>query len=447
MRPTALAGEPSPRRLARTVALAFAVSVVAAVGAAAVAGRWLTSPWASLAVAVAVGLAVGFALLGRWLRPAQRALAALRDGLRSFRDGDFSTRLASGRRDEVGELFDFYNGVADTLSAERAALAQRELLLATVLQSTPMALVLTDSRDRIVLANRAARDTFATAGRPEGQHFGRILADCPKEMQEVLAQGHDALFTVEQGGEDETYHLARRRFELHGQPHTLTMLRRLTQELRRQEVAVWKQAIRMMSHELNNSLAPITSLTRSARRILEDPEHAHRLDGMLATIAERAEHLRDFLERYARLARLPAPRKEAVEWGPFLAELTALCPFARVSEPPPFAGFFDPSQVQQVLINLHKNAVEAGSPPAEITLALDGLAGGGVRLAVRDRGKGMSAEELRRALLPLYSSKPGGSGLGLPLCREIAEGHGGRLRIQSREGGGVAVQIWLPGAG
>jgi signal transduction histidine kinase len=175
------------------------------------------------------------------------------------------------------------------------------------------------------------------------------------------------------------------------------------------------------------------------------PEHAERLGSALDVIEERAVHLKEFLEGYARFARLPPPVPREVDWGPFLAELRQVVPFVFEGEPPVPGGRFDPGQMQQALINLLKNAQESGGPPEEVRLAVEVLGEGGVRFRVLDRGAGLSDDGLRRALLPFYTSKPGGSGLGLPLCREIVEAHGGRLRIERREGGGTAVVCWIPG--
>src|SRR6185436_5534985 len=135
-------------------------------------------------------------------------------------------------------------------------------------------------------------------------------------------------------------------FDLNGQRHELTLVRRLTHELRRQEVDVWKRAIRTLSHELNNSLAPIASLARSVRLMAGQPEHAERLAGALDVIEERALHLKEFLEGYARFARLPSTRPEEVEWAPFLGELGALVPFAAPPELPRAPGWFDRGQLQ-----------------------------------------------------------------------------------------------------
>lgn len=431
-------------RFASRVRLAF-LAALAAVGiAAAAAAQWSPSLEIVVAAALAAGITVGLWLLGRALNPAIRTLDALRDGVRGYKEHDFSLNLAVDRSDEIGELVALYNSVGDVLRDERSNLLQKELLLETVLEATPMAIVLTQ-QDRIFFVNRAARELFVTGRRLEGQPFGRILDDCPPQMREALESGRDSLFSVEQGGEDEIYHVARRAFELNGRRHELTMVKHLTPELRRQEVDVWKKAIRTMSHEINNSLAPIASLARSARHILENPEHQERLGGVLDVIEERSSHLRDFLESYARFARLPTPVKREVEWKPFLDDLQGLFPFRLDGEPPARPGHFDPGQVQQVLINLLKNAQESGSPPEEIRAALEPTADGGVRVRVTDRGSGMNDEGMRKALLPFYTSKATGSGLGLPLCREIVEAHGGHLRLESREGRGTSVVFWLPG--
>ena len=434
-----------PLRFEARIRLAFlaALLLVAALAAAAV--YWLPSPWAVL-LALVFGLPVGLWILDRVLTPASRVLQAVRDGVRGFRDHDFSLHLAVDRKDELGELVDLYNSVGDVLREERQGLIQREMLLETVFEATPMAIVLTNARDRIVFANRSARELFFSRRRLEGQPFGAILAQCPEGLREALGGGQDALFSLEQaGGEEEVFHVARRAFELNGQRHDLTLVKRLTPELRRQEVDVWKRAIRTLSHELNNSLAPIASLARSVRLIVRQPEHADRLDSALDVIEERTTHLKEFLEGYARFARLPQPNKRAVEWEGFLAELRQVTPFEPVGEPPSAPGHFDPGQMQQALINLLKNAHESGSPPEEVKLAVEPTGEVGVRFRVLDRGAGLSDEGMRKALLPFYTSKPGGSGLGLPLCREIVEAHGGRLRIERREGGGTAVVCWLPG--
>jgi two-component system nitrogen regulation sensor histidine kinase NtrY len=135
-----------------------------------------------------------------------------------------------------------------------------------------------------------------------------------------------------------------------------------------------------------------------------------------------------------------------VPWEEFLQGVQALGSFRLEGPPPAERAWFDPAQMQQVLINLLKNAQESGSDPAEITVSVHQTAHGETALRVVDRGQGMDPAEMKQALLPFYSSKPAGMGVGLALCKEILEAHGGRLRLQNRPGGGLMVTCWLPAA-
>jgi two-component system nitrogen regulation sensor histidine kinase NtrY len=198
----------------------------------------------------------------------------------------------------------------------------------------------------------------------------------------------------------------------------------------------------VIAHELNNSLAPITSLAHSGRLLAGEPPEP-RLARVFDTIGERAAHLATFIDGYARFAKLPRPRPEPVAWAPFLARLEGTMAFRLEGALPAEPGSFDARQLEQVMINLLKNAAESGSPPDEITVAVQ-RAAAGFRIEVADRGTGLSESTLRDALLPFYSTKPTGSGLGLTLCREIVEAHGGRLSLANRAGGGALVTVWLP---
>jgi nitrogen fixation/metabolism regulation signal transduction histidine kinase len=191
---------------------------------------------------------------------------------------------------------------------------------------------------------------------------------------------------------------------------------------------------------LNNSLAPISSLFHSARHVQSRPEHHHRLDEIYETIEERLTYLRSFLDSYADFARLPAPRKVHVEWSALLDDVRTLYPFDVEGEVPP-DGFFDRAQMQQLLINLLKNAQESGSESIAVSVTANGE---GTLMRVLDRGRGMDDAVMRQALLPFYSTKPGGTGLGLAVCNEIIDAHGGRMTLQRREGGGTVVNCWMP---
>ncbi|OZB58382.1 MAG: ATP-binding protein [Lysobacterales bacterium 14-68-21] len=400
---------------------------------------------AGLVVSLAVLVPLALWMASVAMSPVSRMLRALEGSVASYRDGDFSISLSVNRRDELGELIAMHNALGQTLRDQRQHLVQRELLLDTVVQNTPVALVLTDAGGRVAYANIAARHLFNEGRSLHGLAFAEVIADAPEAMREAVERGEDALLTVEMDNSEETFHISQRAFRLQGRPHRLLLFRRMTRELSRQEVASWKRVIRVISHELNNSLAPISSLAHSGAELARRGE-VERLPGVFATIGERARHLHGFIAGYASFAKLPAPRKAAVAWAPFLEGLALHCRFRLQGSAPEQPGWFDAAQVEQVLINLIKNAHEAGGPEDEVTLALQVL-GRELRIEVADRGPGMSETVLAQALLPFYSTKRSGTGLGLALAREIAEAHGGRIALANREGGGLQVSLLLPLSG
>ncbi len=378
----------------------------------------------------------------RWMhRYVTQALEGLEDGLRAFHDADFSMRLAAPDRDELTRVKRLYNDVADLLRAQRTDVYQKELLLDTILQRTPLAVLLVDAGQRVAYSNAAARQLLTDGRRLDGQRFIDVREQLASPMAEALSSIEDAIVTVRTAEQDETFHLSQRTFRLNTLEHRLILIERLTTELRRQEVAVWKKAIRVINHELNNTIAPISSLFHSAK-LAQSMDRHDRLGEIYETIEERLAFLRGFLESYAQFARLPPPHRRQTTWNEILADVHALYEFRAEGE----VGaevLADRAQMQQVLINLVKNAHESGSAPSEIVVAvqrnLDGIV-----VRVSDRGAGMTDEVLRHALVPFYTTKPAGSGLGLALCNEIIEAHGGRLRLQASVGEGTVVTCWLP---
>jgi nitrogen fixation/metabolism regulation signal transduction histidine kinase len=424
-----------------TALLTVSVAAVAALTVAI--GSWLGSPWMGALAALLVALPL-IALATRTLTaPLMRMLRALQGSVVSLRDGDFSVSLVERRHDEFGDLVRAHNELGRVLRDERQNLFQRELLLDTMVQNSPIALVLVDNADHVVYANLTARTLLNDGRAMNGFSFDAIVAECPAPLRQALASGGDGLFSVPIENEEETFHLSQRGFRLHGRDHRMYLIKRLTRELGRQEVKTWKKVIRVISHELNNSLAPITSLAHSGRELARMHDGS-RLGPVFDTIEDRARHLHRFIQSYAEFARLPQPQPESIEWNEFLDQLARHYPFHRAGAPPAQSGWFDRAQLEQVLINLLKNAREAGGDPEAIEVEV-GQRGSDHRIEVRDRGSGMNEAVLSNALLPFYSTKRTGSGLGLALAREIVEAHGGRIALSNRDGGGLSVALTLPG--
>lgn len=300
---------------------------------------------------------------------------------------------------------------------------------------------------RIRYANPRAVELFFDGRAPVGESLLKLIQGAPAVLREALLSEGDRLFTVELDGWPESYHLTRTAISWAGAPHTLLTVRRMTHQVSRRDTAVSRQLVRLISHEVNNSLSPIQSLANSVSKLIERGAEREKVERGLSTIAERARHLGSFIRSYAELARLPDPRPSRQPWARVLEPLAELHPGLVVKGDTERPAYYDPVQLEQVLVNLAKNAIEAGSPPEALEVEVEVRADGTSEVALRDGGTGFTEEARRQALLPLYSTKPSGSGLGLTLCREIIEGHGGSLGLSNGPSGGAVVRWVLPGPG
>ncbi len=412
---------------------------------------WINQAWWLGAISAVILLLSMWWTLNRALAPLHALFRALSTSVGSYRDGEYNFGVSWRSDDELGDLVSSHAELGHVLREQRQGLAQRELLLDTMVQNTPVAMLLVadashDER-RVVYANLAARKLLNDGRKLEGLSFDTLLDNAPDELLQALERGGDGLFAIGHGeddGEEQVYHLARRNFRLNGRRHELLLLRLLTSELRRQEVQTWKKVIRVISHELNNSLAPIASLAHSGAELTRRGRH-ERLEEVFATIEDRARHLEGFIRGYARFAKLPQPQLQRVRWKDFLAGLQQHIPFAVEMSDTEMEGRMDRAQMEQAMLNLLKNAHEAceSADSHEVRVRLIPLPGW-LRIEVLDRGGGMNDAVLQNALVPFYSTKRNGTGLGLALTREIVEAHGGRLSLHNRKSGGLCVAIQLP---
>jgi nitrogen fixation/metabolism regulation signal transduction histidine kinase len=333
------------------------------------------------------------------LSPIKDLLEALDIGINSFNDKDFSITIDNQQYSEFSLIIDTYNHLAKIMRDERMAIYQRELLLDTVIQSTPVALILTNNHDHIVYSNLAAKTLLNQKKTLEGMKFADIYQHMPQALMEATTNKQDGLITEKLDDETIVYHLNYQSFTLNKQQHHLYLYKNLTSDMSRKESEIWKQVIRLISHELNNSLAPISSLTNSAKKVIGSGENHHMLPEMLDTISRRSAHLHQFIEQYAHFARLPQPNKSIVELRPFIQTITQLCAVETVSRFEADSLFCDPAQIEQVLINLIKNAKESGSDLDEVLLSVYQTTTQ-ITFEVTDQGKGMTETQLLQALLP-----------------------------------------------
>jgi len=420
---------------------------------------WMDQGWLVTLVSAVVLLVLMWWTLRRATAPVRSLLRALSGTTSSYRDGEYNFSVYWPGNDELGDLVQAHRELGDVLREQRQGLVQRELLLDTMVQNTPVSMLLLanggDGVQRVMFSNLAARKLLHNGWKLEGQAMQNVLETMPVELRDAIERGGDSLFAVRGPGDvddeaddddEQVYHLSRRSFHLNGRPHDLLLIRLLTAELRRQEVQTWKKVIRVISHELNNSLAPIASLAHSGGELVRRGK-TERLEEVFATIEDRSRHLEGFIRGYARFAKLPQPQLQNVQWKQFLAGLQLQIPFRMADIPEDLQGRVDIAQLGQALLNLLKNAHEACSeaepPNDDVELRLTRLPQW-LRIEVLDRGKGMNEAVLQNALMPFYSTKRNGTGLGLALTREIVEAHGGRVSLQNRREGGLCVAIFLP---
>ena len=403
-----------------------------------------------LAVAL-TSLAVIAALVHRVVFPLQ-TLSNLLGGLR---EGDFSTRARGALRDDaLGEVLIEANALAETLREQRLGALEATALLRTVMEELDVAVFAFDAGQRLRLANRAAENLLR---RPVEQLLGRTAAELG--LADGLSGDAARTLPLSFPGAMGRFALRRSAFRQAGRPHQLLVLTDLSRALREEERQAWQRLVRVLGHELNNSLAPIKSLAGSlesllAREPLPEDWREDSLRG-LGGIAQRADALTRFLDAYARLARLPPPRRQATDLPALISRVAAL--ENRVSvvvrSGPAVTLPLDADQVEQLLINLVRNAVDAvltatgGDPGAasdESAVHLEWCkSSGDVEVRVVDCGPGLANSA--NLFVPFFTTKPRGSGIGLILCRQIAESHGGTVTLENRtDRSGCVARLRLP---
>jgi two-component system, NtrC family, nitrogen regulation sensor histidine kinase NtrY len=370
------------------------------------------------------------------------SLQTLSNLLAAMREEDFSIRARGARSDDaLGEVMLEVNALSETLREQRLGALEAAALLRTVIEEIDVAIFTFGSSRTLKLVNRAGERLLA---RPTERLLGFTAAELGLEG---CLDGEPAR-TVELSfpGGTGRWGLRRGSFRQDGLPHDLIVLSDLSRTLREEERQAWQRLIRVLGHELNNSLAPIQSVAQSLesnlqRAQMEGPVMSEAADTVLddlrqglAIIRSRSESLARFMAAYARLARLPPPTLAPVELRELVERVAGLETRkpVRVVEGPSITIQADRDQLEQLLINLIRNATEAVLETGGEVVVMWTFKLSQVQLSIIDDGPGLS--NTTNLFVPFFTTKPGGSGIGLVLCRQIAEAHGGSLTLENRQG-------------
>ena len=376
---------------------------------------------------------LGFALAAR--NRVIRPLQTMSNLLLALREGDFSFRArGAGQRDPLGDVLAEINGLGEILQTQRRGALEATALLSAVIKEIDVAIFAFDA-DRILrLVNPAGQSLL---GQPSerllGRNAGAIgLAECLEGEPSRILGPSDLSRAYGR------WSMRRTTFREDGRPHQLVVFGDLSRPLREEQLKAWQRLVRVLGHELNNSLAPIKSIAATLGTAMErSPRQADWESDMqsgLGVIAARAESLERFLQGYTRLARLPPPQAAPCDLAALLERAAALERRldVEVRAGPAVAVMVDAAQVEHAVINLVKNAVEASLDQKSAKVRLSWRIGGGsVEIWVEDNGAGIS--ETANLFVPFFTTKPEGSGIGLVLCQQIAENHGGSLALYNRD--------------
>ena len=397
--------------------------------------------WTLTLFVLALWSALAFAARERVIFPLQ----TVSNLLAALREEDFSIRArGSGRDDPLGEVLIEVNALADMLRTQRLGALDASSLLRAVMEEIPVAVFAFDPDRRLRLVNRSGETLLSRpAERLLGLDAGKL------GLSAFLDRDHSPTVSASFPGGSGRWEARTKTFRQGGLPLQLLVLTDVSRSLRDEERQAWQRLIRVIGHEINNSLAPIKSVAHSLERSLARAPRAgdweNDLRDGLGVISTRADALGRFTAAYAQLARLPAPTLRPVPLRPLVTRVVSLerrRPVV-VDNGPAVTLSVDPDQLEQLLINLLRNAVEATMESGGAVSVGWELQEGRLRLHVDDDGPGVSNPA--NLFVPFFTTKPGGSGIGLALCRQIAEAHGGTLTLENKQPGpGCRATLMLP---
>ncbi|HEU4889838.1 MAG TPA: ATP-binding protein [Thermoanaerobaculia bacterium] len=425
------------RRIVLTAILALAPVALAAL-LLVFAGDFSAKVRWTVLVAIAVGTFIATYVLHEQLVFPLRTISNI---ITALREEDYSLRGRNTRRDDaLGEVMTEVNALAELMESRKLEAVEAAALLRAVLAQIDAAIFAFDDNDRLRLVNLAGERLL---GQPRERLLGRTASDTG--LTELLSEDAPAAIDRTFPGGAGRWDIHRSSFRERGVPHRLLVLVDITRALREEEAEAWRRIVRVLGHELNNSLAPIKSIATSLEQLVSRDELPEDWRDDLArgmrVIGSRTEALTRFTHAYARLARLPEPKKRDVGVGALVQRVAALETRVPIEiQGPQTQVQADEDQLEQLLINLVKNAADAARERVAIRWSANG---DGLTMLVEDDGPGVSGTA--NLFVPFFTTKPAGSGIGLFLSRQIAEAHGGTLTLENRaDVNGAVATLRLP---
>lgn len=362
-----------------------------------------------------------------------RVLLVAANLLGALREGNYSIRATRARTGTAADLLMAeINALGETLQRQRTEAVESMALLASVMHAIDVAVLAFDMSEQLVLVNPAGERLL---GQPALQVLNKSAGELG--VSDYLGGATPRLIERPVGAQRGRFELRRSTFRRDGRPHHLLVLADVSRALREEEQLAWQRIVRVLSHEINNSLTPIKSIAHSLKRIVSRAESLPRqqdvVDG-LTLIETRSGALGRFLRAYAQLAKLPKPQPRELALLPLVRRVAELEADRMPVVVTPVAETViraDPDQLEQLLINIIRNAVDAAQETGGRVWIDWGREDGLLRLTVDDEGPGLP--DTSNLFVPFFTTKPTGSGIGLVLCRQIAEAHGGTLTLERRD--------------
>jgi two-component system, NtrC family, nitrogen regulation sensor histidine kinase NtrY len=409
---------------------------------------WDSRIWLILVeAAMAISLLVAWRLYLGLFRP----LEILATGAEFLQSSDFTTRLRETGQPEMDVLIRVYNRMADHLMSERISQQEQNLFLEKILSVSPAAIITFDYNDRISYANPAAESLLQLSA---ASLAGRKWIELPLSFAMVVEElGESASLVVPLRGVRKV-RCWKSRFMDRGHPRKFLLIEELTEELRATEKSAYGKLIRMLSHEVNNSIGAGNSLLHSCLHYASQLRETDRADfeEALTVVISRTEHLNAFMRSFADIVKLPAPRCKPADLIPVLRNLNALVGAELAKRDIRFVWeiseksimiLMDENQMEQVLLNIVRNAMEAIGSDGCITLRYEGRGRENV-LVIEDTGSGISEDVKGSLFTPFFSTKENGQGIGLTLVQEILSRHGFEFSLESVTGGPTQFTIVIP---